>query len=197
MRAAIVIVVMMLVGLGSSTTAEAQVVAADSTFTAAPSTNAPRKALRRSAILPGWGQITNKQYKKLPFVYAAIGGLAYLAYRNNEDYQLYREAFQYKAWEEQVEAGLVESNPRSSFQGSYEQIVAEFGEVSSRPLETQRNNLRRSRDLSLIGVGLVYGLAMLDAYVSAHLLDFDVGEDLSFRAAPSSGGLRLSAQIRL
>ena len=49
----------------------------------------------------------------------------------------------------------------------------------------------------LIGIGLVYGLAMLDAYVSAHLLDFDVGENLSFRADPLAGGFRLSARIHL
>lgn len=157
----------------------------------------PKGALWRSAAVPGWGQIYNKQYIKLPFVYGAIGGLVYSAVSANQDYQLYRRAFQYKAYQEQVDSGVIATNPKASFKSSYDQLAAEFGGISSRPLETQRNIFRRSRDLSFIGVGLVYGLAMLDAFVSAHLLDFDVGENLSFGVAPSPGGIRINALVPL
>ena len=183
-----------LVTLGS---AEAQIVAADSIFGGIPSPHSPRGALRRSAALPGWGQIYNKQYIKLPFLYAALGGLIYTAVVKHDDYILYRKAFQYKAFQEQVDSGNLTENPKIGFKSSYDEIAKEFGSVSSRPLENQRNNLRRSRDLSLIGIGLVYSLAMLDAFVSAHLLDFDVGEDLTFQVAPQPGGLRLSARIQI
>ncbi|HEX2683600.1 MAG TPA: DUF5683 domain-containing protein, partial [Ferruginibacter sp.] len=30
----------------------------------------PKRAMYRSAILPGWGQATNKKYWKIPVVYA-------------------------------------------------------------------------------------------------------------------------------
>ncbi len=176
---------------------QAQLVRGDSLSVVEASSHSPQGALRRSALLPGWGQIYNRQYIKLPFIYGALGGLIYAAKTSHDDYVLYREAFQYKSWQEQVESGQAESNPKTSFKDSYEVISAKFGAVSSRPLESQRNNFRRSRDLSLIGIGLVYGLAMLDAYVSAHLLDFDVGENLSFRADPQAGGFRLSARIHL
>ncbi|MES1225367.1 MAG: DUF5683 domain-containing protein, partial [Bacteroidota bacterium] len=33
----------------------------------------PNIALYRSAILPGWGQVTNKKYWKVPIIYAALG----------------------------------------------------------------------------------------------------------------------------
>ncbi len=157
----------------------------------------PRGALWRAAALPGWGQIYNKQYIKLPFVYAALGGLVYTAITNHQDYILYREAFQYKAYQELVDAGSLEVNPKSSFQSSYMEVEAQFGSISSRPLEAQRNNFRRSRDLSFVGVGLVYSLAMLDAYVSAHLLDFDVGENLSIHVLPTPGGMNLRALVPL
>ena len=157
----------------------------------------PKGALIRAAVLPGWGQIYNKHYIKLPFVYAAIGGLVYTAVTNHQDYILYREAFQYKAHQELMDAGSISTNPKIGFKSSYEEVEAQFGTISSRPLETQRNNFRRSRDLSFFGVGLVYGLAMLDAYVSAHLLDFDVGENLSIHVLPSPGGMSLKALVPL
>lgn len=162
-----------------------------------PTDRTPRGALWRAAALPGWGQIYNKQYIKLPFVYAALGGLVYGAVANHQDYILYREAFQYKAYQELVDAGSLAVNPKSSFQSSYAKVEAEFGSISSRPLEAQRNNFRRSRDLSFVGVGLVYGLAVLDAYVSAHLLDFDVGENLSIHVLPTPGGMNLKALVPL
>jgi len=174
----------------------AQVISGDSVLVVG-SDHSPKGALRRGAMLPGWGQIYNRQYIKLPFVYGAIGGLLYSAFTSHDDYILYREAFQYKAFQEQVDSGQISENPKIGFLSSYEAIATEFGTVSSRPLENRRNNLRRSRDLSLIGVGLVYSLAMLDAYVSAHLLDFDVGDNLSFQAIPQPGGFRLSARIQL
>lgn len=175
----------------------AQLVQGDSTFTATDQGHSPNGALWRGAVAPGWGQIYNRQYIKLPFVYGGLGFLAYRAITRNSDYQLYREAYQYKAWQELVEAGEAETNPSMGFKSSYDEIAAEFGAISSRPLQSQRNIFRRSRDLSFVGIGLVYGLAMLDAFVSAHLLDFDVGEDLSFQAVPAPGGLRLSARFQL
>ena len=175
----------------------AQLVRGDTTFTPQTALHSPQGALWRSAAVPGWGQIYNKQYVKLPFVYGALGYLVYQAASSHNDYVLYREAFQYKAWQELVDSGQADENPKIGFKDSYDVISAEFGSISSRPLENQRNNFRRSRDLSVVGVGLVYGLAMLDAFVSAHLLDFDVGEDLNFQVSPAAGGFRLSARFHL
>ena len=47
----------------------------------------PAIAIRRSAILPGWGQYTNKKYWKIPLVYAGIGIPAYLFTRNLKQYK--------------------------------------------------------------------------------------------------------------
>ncbi|MBK8497170.1 MAG: hypothetical protein IPL50_20845 [Chitinophagaceae bacterium] len=38
-----------------------------------PANYSPRVATLRSAILPGWGQATNKKYWKIPVIYAALG----------------------------------------------------------------------------------------------------------------------------
>ncbi len=53
-------------------------------------TEKPRIALIRSMLLPGWGQITNKDYWKLPLVYGSAGAGWYFGnITNNKKYKLY------------------------------------------------------------------------------------------------------------
>lgn len=144
----------------------------------------PRGALIRSALVPGWGQIYNGQPLKAPIIVGAIGGLVYAVVTLNGQYRLYREAYQYKYFQERVDSGALTENPRMDYQASYDEIAASVGAVSSGPLRSHRDVLRRNRDLSILGVGVVWALSVLDAYVSAHLLDFDVGEDLALRVRP-------------
>src|SRR6188768_3088724 len=53
----------------------------------------PRRATYRSAILPGWGQATNKKYWKIPVVYAALGITGYIFFRNVKQYREARGAY--------------------------------------------------------------------------------------------------------
>src|SRR5438045_3616968 len=46
----------------------------------------PRIAIIRSAIIPGWGQVTNKKYWKVPIVYAALGITTYIFFNNVKQY---------------------------------------------------------------------------------------------------------------
>src|SRR5262249_33471979 len=52
----------------------------------------PRKAALRSAIIPGWGQVYNKKYWKVPIVWGAIGIPAYLVVDNHRWYNKTRFA---------------------------------------------------------------------------------------------------------
>ena len=54
---------------------------------------APARAAFLSAVLPGLGQFYNKKYWKVPMVYAAIGGSAYVFKVNDNLYRRYRDAF--------------------------------------------------------------------------------------------------------
>src|SRR6266496_5732776 len=49
--------------------------------------HSPRKAAIRSAILPGWGQVYNKKYWKVPIVYAALGITGYIFLDNIKTYK--------------------------------------------------------------------------------------------------------------
>lgn len=125
---------------------------------------APTKAAFYSAILPGLGQAYNKKYWKIPIVYAAIGIPVYLYLRNDKDYNLYRDAFKRRL---------------SGFpQGS---IGDPFPNVTNDGLINAQKQLRRNKELALlIAIGM-YALNIVDANVDAHLLQFNVDEDLTLR----------------
>ena len=139
----------------------------DSTFMYSHS---PNKATFYSAILPGLGQIYNKKYWKVPIIYAGFGGLIYYVNYNNFVYAKYKDAYQIKLRIESGELGLEEEDP--------------FPNASSNQIKGQKDNWRRYRDLSIIGIGLLYVLQILDADVDAHLFDYDVSEDISMRFNP-------------
>ncbi|MGB0348029.1 MAG: DUF5683 domain-containing protein, partial [Balneolaceae bacterium] len=53
----------------------------------------PKAVMRKSMIIPGWGQITNKQVWKVPIVYGLLGGLTYYSITLTKDYHDYRAAY--------------------------------------------------------------------------------------------------------
>ena len=160
-----------------------------------PEGHTPRGALWRAAAVPGWGQLYNRQYYKIPIVYVGLGAIVGLALQLNDRYLFYRHAYLYKAWQQQLAEG--ETNPFAQYEPVYAELAERYGEVEASRIRPIRDNFRRNRDLSYFGIGLVYGLTMLDAYVSAHLLDFDIGEDLSFRVLPRVLPAGASLEIHL
>ncbi len=154
-----------------------------------PEGHSPSGALWR-AFAPGWGQIYNRQYYKLPFVYGGIAGLGYGAYHNGRRYVLYRRAALFA----QCLEGAPTCRPEwSRYEEEYNSLKR-FPEhdIPSATLQNLRDKSRRNRDLFIIGIGLYYGFIVLDAYVSAHLVYFDVSPNLSLRLAPLPGGIRAS-----
>ena len=151
----------------------------------------PRGALWRAAVLPGWGQFYNDQYLKIPVVYAGLGGITALAITFNRQYLKYRHAYLYQAYQELLEEGEIDQHPYPEYQDDHARLIDRTGSLSSSVLRRQRDKLRRNRDLMYIGLGIAYGLSIVDAYVSAHLADFDISDDLSLQVAPVGRYLRL------
>ena len=125
----------------------------------------PRIAILRSAIGPGWGQITNKKYWKLPIVYGGFAALIYSVTFYQKQYDDLRQAVKDR------NAGLTLTDP------SLEPL-----DIAN--LVSFRDFYRENRDLSWIGIGALYGLQIMDAAVDAHLQEFDVTENLSLRWQP-------------
>ena len=165
----------------------------------------PRQALSR-ALLPGWGQLYNRQFAKIPVIYAGLGIFGGAALNTNRKYRLYGHAYLFTAREDGSGLPIF-----PQYAEDYARLLSELGlppegfltpeEVIRRrarlepQFRAQRDNFRRNRDLLYIGMGIWYGLTILDAFVSAHLFDFDVGEDLAMRLVAAPGLHDFSAAI--
>ncbi len=123
---------------------------------------APAKAAFYSAVLPGMGQAYNKKYWKIPLVYAAIGIPTYFFISNDKEYDRYREAFKNRL------AGVDDSN-------------TEFANISNDGLIRAQRTLRRNKELSLLLAIGGYALNIIDANVDAHLLQYNVDENLAIK----------------
>jgi len=145
----------------------------------------PGVVLRRSLFVPGWGQVTNGDYVKAGIAvagvsaavtYAVIYGLRTVRYRRAA---IYADCF---VMQMPVPEGTCDD--AADFEDEY----VESGSPPASVSRAFRDNSRRNRDFMILISGLAYALQALDAYVSAHLASFDVGEDLSLHVAPTPTG---------
>lgn len=148
---------------------------------------APSKAAFYSAILPGLGQAVNKKYWKIPIVYAALGTSIYFYLNNDKSYKRYRNAYKRRL------AGFVDDE-------FYGEGVIPL--LSNDALIRAQQTLRRNKELSLlITIGL-YALNIIDANVDAHLLQYNMDENLAvnpfvdFDTPDSSAQLGLSINFK-
>jgi len=125
----------------------------------------PKAVLRQSMIVPGWGQITNKQAWKVPIVYGLLGGLSYYSVYLTKQYHDYRAAY-YNSFD---------SNTDMRFGATPDYLQGQ----NPASLKNNRDFLRNRRDFVYVTVFLAYVLNVVDAYVFAHLRPFDVSDDLS------------------
>jgi len=142
--------------------------------------HSPRKASIYSAILPGAGQAYNKKYWKIPVIYAGFGVLGYFVKTNNDEYKIYKEAYKFRLDGDETTT--------DQFVGIY----------ADQDLVTLKNFYRRNRDLSIIGMSVLYILNIIDASVDAHLFHFNVSDDLSLQLEPSlQQGLNTTPSLAL
>lgn len=133
----------------------------------------PRKATIRSAIIPGWGQVYNKKYWKVPIVYAALGITGYVFADNIKTYREVRYAYQVTVGRDTASWDKV---------APYLRVFVENNATSS--LDNYRREFRRNIDYSVLVFLLFWGLNVVDATVDAHLKDFDVSPEISMKLKP-------------
>lgn len=139
--------------------------------------HSPKKASIYSAVLPGLGQIYNHKYWKVPIVYAGLGGLIYGIVYNNDKYQYYKEQYIYML-----------DNDLTEWEG-----------ITKEQAEVYKDFHKRYRNLFSIGTVGFYVLQILDATVDAHLINYDISEDIALIIEPailSCNGINNSVGLR-
>jgi len=123
----------------------------------------PSKAAFYSAVFPGLGQAFIGKAWKIPIVYGAIGASIYYYKTNHKEMLKYRTAY------------------KDRINGIYEDEYLDIIPENETLLKGMKFH-KSYRDISMICIIGFYMLNILDANVSAHMMQFNVSEDLTFNS---------------
>lgn len=128
---------------------------------------APSKAAFYSAVLPGLGQAYNKKYWKIPIVYAALGTGVYFYKMNDNRYNRYRDAYKRRlaGYQDDEFYGDIPGQPR----------------IEDDALIRAQKILKKNKEISILVTLGLYALNIIDANVDAHLIQFNVDENLTLQ----------------
>lgn len=128
----------------------------------------PKKAGLYSALVPGLGQAYNRQYWKVPVVYAGLAIAGYFFIDNLNNYQSYRKAY----------IGRI-NNPYPTDKYAVPKLI-----YSTDQLQQLQNDYSKYLDMTALFTTIGYALQVLDAVTSAHLKNFDISRDISMKVRP-------------
>lgn len=139
----------------------------------------PNRAMWLSLLFPGLGQVYNRRYWKLPIVVGGFVGLGYATAWNNRMYTDYTKAYR----------DAMDNDPSTnSYMDFYPPTVKEEDIDMAwlkRALKAKKDYYRRNKELCVISMVGMYLLCVVDAYVDASLMNFDISDDLSMRVKPA------------
>lgn len=130
------------------------------------------------SVIPGGGQIYNHQAWKIPIIYGAFATVGYFVYYNYQRMDMFRDEYLYRVNNGQANLQDYASYPNSSIYSLY-------------------NSYNRDYQLSIIIAVGIYALNFVDAYVSGHLFNFRIDDQLSMDFAPSAAPTPLGWQPTL
>ncbi len=130
----------------------------------------PKKAGLYAALIPGLGQIYNRQYWKIPIVYTGLTVAGYFIVKNSTDYTTLR-----KAYVGRISARINHTTATDDFVGIYD-------ETQLKQLQDDQN---RIMNMTILFSSLAYAMQVLDAVTSAHLRNFDISRDISLHVRPT------------
>jgi hypothetical protein len=150
----------------------------------------PMKATMLSAALPGFGQIYNRKYWKIPLVYAGFGAVGYSLVYNLTNYNNFIKAYQ--DFTDKIPATdsylkLIRGMSPSEYDPVLfpKTALAANTETIKEGLLRQVDYYRKYRDLSYFGIAAWYIISILDANVDASLSDYDISDNINLTLAPA------------
>jgi len=126
----------------------------------------PGKSALLSALIPGGGQFYNRSYWKVPIVLGGGALFYYFIDVNKGEFDRFDDAI------------VTRNNATNSNN-------IPFPTLSDNDLEQLRDDFQNQFELSIIGASIFYLITIGDAFVDAHLKEFDINDDLSLEIEPS------------
>lgn len=166
----------------------------------------PMKATMLAVVLPGMGQVYNRKYWKVPFVYAGFGAVTYSIGFNTSKYNVMMKAYQDftdKIPETDSYIRLIKGSDPSQ----YDPVLHPDTYNPSSEAWVRENLIKaidyykKYRDLSYIGIAAWYLITILDANVDASLANYDISDNLGLELVPISlaipGGIGAGLNLSL
>jgi hypothetical protein len=141
------------------------------------STHSPAKALLKSGIIPGWGQVYNHNLWKVPVIYTALSALVVTAIYDNRNYQRYLTLYHYYN-------DISKITPKTPDYVYFEKLLK--GRVTQAEVADAADYSDRYFQLSILGIAAVWGIQMIDAYIDAKFAhSFSMDNNFTLKMAPS------------
>jgi hypothetical protein len=135
------------------------------------STHSPHVAVMHSLMVPGWGQLYNHRWWKVPLIYGALGLLVDAIVYNNTYYKEFLALSKYREFGTSPKVGDT----------YYAQAIL-YSQQPDQALYDATDGYRRDRDLSILGTVGFWAVNCIDAYIDAKFIhSFTVDNDLSMR----------------
>ncbi|MES2277802.1 MAG: DUF5683 domain-containing protein [Bacteroidota bacterium] len=142
------------------------------------STHSPHKAWTRSAFVPGWGQVYNHQWWKVPAIYAGLGSLVYYTFTNQTDYKNFLAIAKYQQLGIPATDPMYDNDPRR-------QLYIDYGKYPKESIINAKDGAYRNRDVSILGFMAVWVVNIVDAYIYGKLQhSYSMDNNFSFKVEP-------------
>ena len=166
----------------------AQVMQADSIKTSTASTKNDLKktppdsahnaqvAVKRSALVPGYGQLYNGQWWKLPVIYAGMGALLGSAISNYRYYKKHLVVYKYYRSMTTVTRDMPEYKLFTNYRNTC---------ITLNQLKSAVNGAQRDTQFYYLCFAGAWGLRIVDAYIDAKFIhSYSMSPDLSLKIKP-------------
>lgn len=141
------------------------------------SNHSPHKAVMHSLIIPGWGQIYNHQYWKVPAIYGGLALLGSIYIFNHNNYTVNLKVAQDR------ERGISPAPGASEYE--LYQEYASYN-VSSDAINNAVIGYKRGEEVGIFLFVAGWGIQVLDAYIQAKFQhSYSMDSNLSFNVRPT------------
>lgn len=131
------------------------------------STHSPHKAIIKSLMVPGLGQIYNRHYWKLPLVYGGLAGLGYSYWVAQTNYKEYLK-----------QAVALEHGQTGN--------TEKYGSLTLSQITPYVDFYNRNRSLTIIIAVAFWGIQSIDAYIDAKFQhSYSMDNNLGVKVTPT------------